>query len=97
MVFGKCIDETRRSELLLRLQEQLESKKMIYSKNQLQLSSTVGQGILYTIPIMSFTLSISGESGLVYKAYMNTAVGKELVAVKTGKGYTINLHYALDV
>ena len=32
----------------------------------------------------------------MYKAYINTAVGKELVAVKTGKGYTINLHYALE-
>ena len=28
----------------------------------------------------------AGESGLVYKAYINTALGKELVAVKTGKG-----------
>ena len=28
----------------------------------------------------------SGESGLVYKAYINTAIGRELVAVKTGKG-----------
>ena len=27
-----------------------------------------------------------GESGLVYKAYIKTAIGKELVAVKTGKG-----------
>ena len=29
---------------------------------------------------------VLGESGLVYKAYIKTAVGKELVAVKTGKG-----------
>ena len=29
---------------------------------------------------------ISGESGLVYKGYLDTAIGKELVAVKTGKG-----------
>ena len=29
---------------------------------------------------------ISGESGLVYKGYLDTALGKELVAVKTGKG-----------
>ena len=27
-----------------------------------------------------------GESGLVYKGYIDTAVGSELVAVKTGKG-----------
>ena len=31
----------------------------------------------------------AGESGLVYKAYINTGVGKELVAVKTGKGMMI--------
>ena len=28
----------------------------------------------------------AGESGLVYKAYINTILGKELVAVKAGKG-----------
>ena len=33
----------------------------------------------------------SGESGLVYKAYINTAIGKELVAVKTGKGIHHNI------
>ena len=32
----------------------------------------------------------AGESGLVYKAYINTALGKELVAVKTGKGIRYN-------
>ena len=32
------------------------------------------------------SLTFSGESGLVYKAYLNTPLGKELVAVKTGKG-----------
>ena len=40
---------------------------------------------------------ISGESGLVYKAYLDTAIGKELVAVKTGKckGNTNNgVHYS---
>ena len=87
MVLATCIGERRRSELLLHLQEQLESKKMIYSKNQLQLSSTIGQGI-YIPDIFHFAIIIliAGESGLVYKAYINTAVGKELVAVKTGKG-----------
>ena len=33
----------------------------------------------------------AGESGLVYKAYIETAVGKELVAVKTGKGVMVNI------
>ena len=27
-----------------------------------------------------------GESGLVYKGYMDTPLGSELVAIKTGKG-----------
>ena len=27
-----------------------------------------------------------GESGLVYRGYIKTAVGKEIVAIKTGKG-----------
>ena len=35
---------------------------------------------------------VSGVSGLVYKGYLNTALGKELVAVKTGKGYYALLH-----
>ena len=37
------------------------------------------------LSILSFFL-ISGESGLVYKGYLNTTLGKELVAIKTGKG-----------
>lgn len=28
----------------------------------------------------------TGESGVVYKAYINKAIGTDLVAVKTGKG-----------
>ena len=39
---------------------------------------------LYTLP---YYIDHAGESGLVYKAYIKTAVGKEIVAVKTGKGY----------
>ena len=27
-----------------------------------------------------------GESGLVYKGYIDTPIGSELVAIKTGKG-----------
>ena len=37
------------------------------------------------ISLQCFTIH-SGESGLVYKAYIKTSIGKELVAVKTGKG-----------
>jgi serine/threonine protein kinase len=63
------LDKSRRAKLLQELREELKYTKMIFNKDQLQLSSTIGQG----------------ESGLVYKAYIDTAVGKELVAVKTGK------------
>ncbi|CAI7997308.1 Putative molluscan insulin-related peptide(s) receptor [Geodia barretti] len=63
------LSEGRRADFLQHLREQLENKKMIYSKDQIQLSTTVGQG----------------ESGLVYKGYIRTAVGSDIVAVKTGK------------
>ena len=64
---------------------------MIYTKEGLQLSTTVGQGdnfigILHYGHIIIFCAILAGESGLVYKAYLNTALGKELVAVKTVKG-----------
>ena len=39
-------DETKKCELLQHLREQLTNKRMIYSKNQLQLSTTVGQGLV---------------------------------------------------
>ncbi|CAI8029843.1 Tyrosine-protein kinase transforming protein RYK, partial [Geodia barretti] len=59
----------RQTDILHHLREQLENKKMIYSKDQIQLSTTIGQG----------------EFGLVYKGYIKTAVGNEIVAIKTGK------------
>ena len=31
-------------------------------------------------------MNSAGESGLVYKGYIDTSIGSELVAVKTGKG-----------
>ena len=82
------IDESQKSSLLQHLQEQLTNKNMIFTKNQIQLSNTVGQGISYTHfkSQLVCMIIISGESGLVYKAYINTAIGRELVAVKTGKG-----------
>ena len=63
---------------------------MVYSKDKLQLSTTVGQGKIYILFALQMHIVLcavlAGESGLVYKAYLNTAVGKELVAVKTVKG-----------
>ena len=38
------IDTTKRSLFSEQLKKQLESKKLIYTKDQLQLSTTVGQG-----------------------------------------------------
>ena len=43
--------------LLEELKEQLKSKRMVYSKDQLELSSTVGQGnkdICLTIDVIAF-------------------------------------------
>ena len=69
------------------LRQQLENKKMIYSKDQIQLSTTVGQGIMAILHIINVECNNPlGESGLVYKGYVTTSIGKELVAVKTGKG-----------
>ena len=42
-------------------------------------------------------LFLLGESGLVYKGYLDTAVGKELVAVKTVKGKYAELQSAMSV
>ena len=88
LVCSLYIDETKKCELLQHLRKQLTNKKMIYSKNQLQLSTTVGQGSFCVYALFRYYMryKFSGESGLVYKAYINTAIGKELVAVKTGKG-----------
>ena len=35
---------------------------------------------------MNYMMYSKGESGLVYKGYMDTPLGSELVAIKTGKG-----------
>ena len=41
--------ESWRSSLLERLKQQLENKRMIYFKDQLELTTTVGQGIAHII------------------------------------------------
>ncbi|CAI8044559.1 hypothetical protein GBAR_LOCUS24698 [Geodia barretti] len=60
--------EDRQTDILHHLRGQLENKKMIYSKDQIRLSTTIGQ-----------------EFGLMYKGYIKTTVGNEIVAIKTGK------------
>ena len=64
---------------------------MIYLKDQLELTTIVGQGNFHIIHLEDIlqNIIISGESGLVYKGYIKTSVGKELVAIKTGKGMNI--------
>ena len=60
---------------------------MIFSKDELQLTSIVGQGASTVLSSSSLIqIIILGESGLVYKGYLDTAIGKELVAIKTAKG-----------
>ena len=59
---------------------------MIYLKDQIELSTTIGQGINAYVFIRVRQQNIAGESGLVYRGYIKTAVGNKLVAVKTGKG-----------
>ena len=56
-------------------------------KKVLYLSNTVGQGdvFLCLLNIISYSLK-TGEFGLVYKGYMDTALGTTLVAIKTSKG-----------
>ena len=90
--------ESWQSSLLERLKQQLENKRMIYLKDQLELTTTVGQGKFYITDFEHkqdiLQNNISGESGLVYKGYIKTSVGKQLVAIKTGKGRNI-LGYVL--
>ena len=80
-------DATRTSFLSEQLTQKLKDKRMIFSKDELQLTSIVGQGASTVLSSSSLIqIIILGESGLVYKGYLDTAIGKELVAIKTAKG-----------
>ena len=46
---NNIVGEGRRTSLLQHLRQQLETKNMIYSKDQIQLSTTVGQGIVIIV------------------------------------------------
>ena len=72
------------------IRDKLETKKMIYSKDQIELTATIGQGSNACVFIRVMKIVIAGESGLVYRGYIKTAIGKELIAVKTGKGTKMN-------
>ena len=43
---NNVVGKGRRATLLQHLQQQLETKNTIYSKDQIQLSTTIGQGIV---------------------------------------------------
>ena len=52
-------------------------------------SDHVGMCMPVCFPVLTvntYLNFLTGESGLVYKAYLNTAVGTQIVAVKTVKG-----------
>ena len=55
MVLATYVGERKRSVLLLKLKERLADRRMIYSKEHIQLSSTIGQGKIHThIPMLFF-------------------------------------------
>ena len=82
------VDEKKRSFLSEQLKQQLKNKRMIFPKRELELSGTVGQGtdVIFAPNYNAVGCICIGEAGLVYKGYLDTAIGKEIVAVKTGKG-----------
>ena len=56
-------DETKRSVFSAQLKEQLKHKRMIYTKDELDLSTTVGQGmsriILMKLIVTEYLVTIS--------------------------------------
>ena len=76
------------SELSSELKQNLSSKNMLFQARHLELNKIVGQGDIILKHKLNYKvlLSVAGESGIVYRGYINRGIGKELVAVKTGKG-----------
>ena len=79
--------------VMQQLKSELHCKKMIFAKNDIQVSKVVGQGS-FSAPNNSLEvfscnnahLRVAGESGLVYCGYLDIGGGRDLVAVKTCKG-----------
>ena len=79
--------------VMQQLKSELHCKKMIFAKNDIQVSKVVGQGS-FSAPNNSLEvfscnnahLRVAGESGLVYSGYLDIGGGRDLVAVKTCKG-----------
>ena len=82
--------QTKEIDLEGQLMWQLRKKNKIFSKTEIQHSSTIGQGnTLFSThsTLLSLSLSmITGEFGLVYKGYVVNKHGTGLVAIKTSKG-----------
>ena len=87
------IDTYKKVDLEGQLMWQLRNKNKLFSKTEIQLSSTIGQGnTLFSTHSTLLSLSLSmilrqtGEFGLVYKGYVDDKHGTGLVAIKTSKG-----------
>ena len=70
------------------------NKGMLFTKDQIRLSKVVGQGNIILISLILRDVCFdnglidTGETGVVYKAFLDTSDGTELVAIKTVKGKT---------
>ena len=86
------------TNVMQHLKSELHCKKMIISKNDIQVSKVVGQGNFST-PNNSHNFhtimltSVAGESGLVYCGYLDIGGGRDMVAVKTCKGKKHCIHH----
>ena len=73
---------TKKIDLEGQLMWQLRNKNKLFSKTEIQLSSTIGQGnTLFSTHSTLLSLSLS-----VYKGYVDDKHGTGLVAIKTSKG-----------
>ena len=73
------------------LEKHLYEEGMIISKKCLELSCVIGQGMCHFLHLnpnnkVTSLIAYTGESGLVYRGYINHGSTKELIAVKTCKG-----------
>ena len=85
--------------MLLQLKEDLGKKNMLFPKSCIELSRVIGQGIYWGKSLYSLAMlvMITGESGLVYRAYVKRGQMNELVAIKTGKGTLHNYGDAIHI
>ena len=91
-VYGDVL-QSPPSVMLLQLKDDLGKKNMLFPKSCIELTRVIGQGMYWGNPlyVLAMLVVITGESGLVYRGYVNRGEMKELVAIKTGKGSYQNL------